>query len=207
MKSTLPGGNSSSTHKVLHVYFRSCSLPLNSLTGDTEETTALENRNSWPWKLPCEGRYYWLQNLVIWVSYPKGLWLRVGRRLEGSPCHPAALLSAPSPCSTALGSSYLKAAARALRACSLGCPSAPAPGSSLCGTCRFPAHTQQSESSRLVLSKTLWPERHSGAWPPLGSDGRSWGTPGEIKLVPVDGQLTLSRAPENVELWMRRVFS
>lgn len=54
---------------------------------------------------------------------------------------------------------YLTVAARGPPACSPGCPSTPAPGSFLCGTCRSLAHTRQSESSKLAPSKTLWPER------------------------------------------------
>lgn len=54
---------------------------------------------------------------------------------------------------------YLKAAARGPPACSPGCPSTPAPGFFLCGTCRSLAHTRQSEFSKLAPSRTLWPER------------------------------------------------
>lgn len=69
---------------------------------------------------------------------------------------------------------YLTAAARAPHACSPGCPSTPAPAFSLCGTCRSLARTQQSESSRLALSETLWPERDNETlWhPKYPEDGK-----------------------------------
>lgn len=76
-----------------------------------------------------------------------------GRR-KGS----AEVLHTPGPGPPAQARSYLTAAARAPPACSLGCPSTPAPVFFLCGTCRSLAHTQQSESSKLAPSKILWPE-------------------------------------------------
>ena len=87
------------------------------------------------------------------VTYLKEPWgtMEGGRAAPGSPVLPPQARP------------YLTAEARAPRACSRVRPSAPGPVSFPCGTCKSLARTQQSESSRLALSKTLWPERDNEA--------------------------------------------